>query len=211
MMGFGPVRPEPDEPVFHAPWEARALALTLACGALGEWTIDTSRHTRESIYPARYLSLSYYEIWIDALTTLLVRRGLVTEEELSAQRSLRASRPPRRPALKSADVSAVLARGGPCDRPAAAAARFAPGDRVRTRLLNPAGHTRLPRYARGKAGVIERVQGCFVFPDSSAHDGGDAPQWVYNVVFTGRELWGEDADPGLTVALDCWDSYLERP
>ena len=210
MMGFGPVRPESDEPIFHARWEARALALTLACGALGEWNIDISRHTRESIHPARYLSLSYYEIWIEALTTLLARCGLVTPEELSAGRSLGDPRPTRRPRLRSTEVAAVLARGGPCDRPAVTAARFAAGDRIRTRTLNPPGHTRLPRYARGKTGVIERVQGGFVFPDSSAHGGGDAPQWVYNVVFTGRELWGGDSDPNLTVALDCWESYLEH-
>jgi len=211
MMGFGAVRPEADEPIFHAPWETRALALTLACGALGEWTIDTSRHVRESIHPVRYLSYSYYEIWIEALTTLLDRQGLVSAAEMSAGRSLDAARQTRRPRLAGGDVAAVLARGGPCDREVATAALFTPGETVRTRTINPTGHTRLPRYARGKTGVVERVHGGFVFPDSSAHDGGEAPQRVYTIVFTGRELWGEEADPDLTVALDCWESYLERP
>ena len=211
MMGFGAVRPEADEPIFHAPWETRALALTLACGALGEWTIDTSRHVRESIHPARYLSYSYYEIWIEALTELLARRDLVSPAEMSAGRSLSAARPTRRPRLTGDQVAAVLARGGPCDREVATAALFTPGETVRTRTINPTGHTRLPRYARGKTGVVDRVHGGFVFPDSNAHDQGEAPQWVYTVVFTGRELWGEESDPGLTVALDCWESYLERP
>jgi len=209
MMGFGPVRPEPDEPVFHAPWEPRALALTLACGTLGEWNIDISRHTRESLHPARYLSASYYEIWIEALTRLLAERGLVTEEELAAGRTLADAKPTRRPRLAAVDVAATLARGGPCDRPPESAARFAVGDRVRTRNFHPAGHTRLPRYARGKRGTIERVQGVFVFPDSNAHGGGEGPQWVYSVAFAGSELWGGGADPGHSVAIDSWESYLE--
>jgi len=210
MMGFGPVIPEPDEPVFHAAWERRALALTLACGALGEWSIDTSRHTRESLPPAFYLSSSYYEIWIAALTNLLEWRGMVGAEELAAERALAPAKATRRSPPAASDIPALLARGGPCDRPMTGRPHFAVGDRVRARVINPAGHTRLPRYARGKTGVVERVQGGFVFPDSNAHGRGEAPQWLYCVTFTGRELWGDEADPGLSVSLDCWESYLER-
>ena len=200
MMGFGRVVAEADEPFFHAEWEKRALALTLACGALGEWNIDISRFTRESIPPPRYLSLSYYEIWIEALTKLLETRGMLADGP---------AKPTKNQKLPAANVAALLARGGPCDRPAAVPPAFAAGDKVRSRNIHPLGHTRLPRYARGKLGVIEKVQGCFVFPDSNGLGQGENPHWVYSVVFTGRELWGEGAAPGHSVAIDCWEPYLD--
>ena len=210
MMGFGPVRPEPNEPVFHADWERRALGLTLAAGALGEWNIDIGRHARESLHPADYLSSSYYEIWTKGLVKLLVERAMLTPAELEAGRSLQTPAATKRPAMAAADVPAALAKGGPCDRPVDRPALFAVGDKVRTRNINPVGHTRLPRYARGKTGLVERVHGGFVFPDTNAHRAGENPQWLYSVVFTGPELWGDGADAGLTVAIDCWESYLER-
>ena len=208
QMGFGPVSPEADEPVFHAEWERRALGITLATGALGAWNIDESRHARESLHPAVYYNSSYYEIWIRALQVLLERHELVTAEELATGRALEESPPPRR-ILKREDAAAALARGGPCDRPAAAPARFKAGDRVRTRNFHPQGHTRLPRYARGKSGVVEAVRGSFVFPDTNAHGLGENPQWVYTVVFDGREIWGEESDPSLSLSVDAWESYLE--
>ena len=210
MMGFGPVVPEMNEPIFHAPWERRALGVTLCCNALGEWNIDINRHTRESLHPADYLSFSYYQIWIAALTKLLAARHIVSAEELAAGKPLTAPVPTKRPALKAADVPALLAKGGPCDRPLQRTAVFNVGDRVRSKNINPVGHTRLPRYIRGKAGVVERVQGSFVFPDTNAHGKGEDPQWVYSVVFTGPEVWGKAADPSLTIAVDCWEPYLER-
>jgi len=151
-MGFGPVKAEPNEPVFHADWEKRALGVTLASGALGEWNIDISRHARETLHPADYLSSSYYEIWIKALSKLLASRGLVSAEEIAAGGKLETPRPTSRTPLKAADVPAMLAKGGACDRPLDRVPRFAIGDRVRTRNINPTGHTRLPRYARGKLG-----------------------------------------------------------
>ena len=208
QMGFGPVAPETDEPLFHAGWERRALGVTLAAGAMGAWTIDESRHARESLHPADYYASTYYEIWTKALERLLVRHGFVDEDELAQGRALRPGATPKR-VLKAADVAAVLARGGPCDRAVAAPPRFAPGDRVRTRNIHPSGHTRLPRYVRGHVGTVEAVRGGFVFPDSNAHGGGENPQPVYTVVFAGRDLWGEDADPTLTVSVDAWESYLE--
>lgn len=208
QMGFGPVAPERDEPCFHAAWEKRALGVTLSAGMMGAWNIDESRHARESLHPADYYASSYYEIWIKALETLLKRHGFVSGEELSAGRAISGSAVPKR-VLKAADVPGVLAKGGPCDRPVSGAVRFAPGDRVRTKNINPQGHTRLPRYARAKYGVVEAVRGGFVFPDSNAHGKGEAPQFVYTVVFPGREIWGEDADPTLSVSIDAWESYLE--
>jgi nitrile hydratase len=208
MMGFGPVNPEKNEPIFHAEWEKRALGVTLCCGALAEWNIDVSRHARETLHPADYLSSSYYEIWIKGLLKLLAARGLVSREEIAAGRSLGAPKAAK-PALKAADVPARLASGGPCDRPLDRAPRFKAGDRVRTINIHPTTHTRLPRYARGKSGVIEARQGSFVFPDSNAQGKGEDPQWVYSVVFKGTELWGADSEPGLSVAIDLWEPYLE--
>ncbi|AXS41895.1 nitrile hydratase subunit beta [Breoghania sp. L-A4] len=209
QMGFGPVAPEADEPLFHAAWERRVLALTLAMGATGQWNIDASRHARESIPPADYLSKSYYEIWLAGMEKLLAERDLVSPEELDAGKALT---PPRELSriLKAEDVAATLAKGGPADRPVDREALFGPGDAVRTRIMHPVGHTRLPRYARGAPGVIERVHGAHVFPDTNAHGLGENPQWLYSVAFKGTDIWGPDSDPGLSLRLDLWEPYLER-
>ena len=208
QMGLGPVAPEIDEPVFHADWEKRALGLTLCAGAMGYWNIDEGRHARENRHPVDYLSSSYYEIWTKGLEVLLQRHGFVTARDLAEGRAIDAAPTPKR-VLKAADVPAVLARGGPCNRPVETRARFTAGDRVRTKNFSPGGHTRLPRYARDKQGVVDAVREGFVFPDANAHGKGENPQWVYTVVFDGREIWGEGADPTLTVSIDAWESYLE--
>ncbi|MEJ6850205.1 nitrile hydratase subunit beta [Sinorhizobium fredii] len=207
--GLGPIAPEKDEPYFHAVWEQRALGITLSCGAFGVWTIDESRHARESLPPATYLAASYYEIWTRALETLLKRHGFVTQAELDGGHMLEKGREPKR-VLKADMVASVLAKGGPCDRAVDTPPRFAVGERVRTKNFNPETHTRLPRYARAKMGLVEAVQGSFVFPDDNAHRKGENPQWVYTVVFDGGEIWGEGADPSLTVSIDAWESYLEH-
>ncbi|WP_159948220.1 nitrile hydratase subunit beta [Rhizobium sp. 18065] len=209
QMGFGPIAPERNEPYFHAEWEKRALGITLSCGAFGAWTIDESRHARESIPPAEYLAASYYEVWIRGIDTLLERHGFASREELLSGQHIAQGTQPKR-VLKADMVAGVLAHGGPCDRPVQTAAVFSVGDRVRTKNFHPLGHTRLPRYARAKSGVVEAVQGGFVFPDDNAHCNGENPQWVYTVVFTGEEIWGEGADPSLTISIDAWESYLER-
>lgn len=209
QMGFGPVAPEADEPVFHAAWERRALGVTLATGAFGAWTIDESRHARENLHPATYYSASYYEIWIRALETLLERHGFVSADELEAGHKLWPGVKPKS-VLHPSDVAAVLARGAPCNREVPAEPHFKPGDRVRTINEHPETHTRLPRYARGKQGTIEAVRDGFVFPDTNAHGKGESPQRVYTVCFDGRELWGQVADPALTVSIDAWESYLEH-
>lgn len=208
QMGFGPIAPEKNEPLFHAPWEKRALALTIACGGMGHWTIDESRHARESLHPADYYGSSYYEIWIKGLSTLLERHDFVTRGELADGVPQTLPRQPNR-VLSAADVPAVLAKGGPTARAVAAKARFEPGDKVRTIVEHRSGHTRLPRYARGKIGVVAIVHGGHVFPDTNAHHAGENPQWLYTVVFDGPELWGRGADPALSVSIDAWESYLE--
>ncbi len=208
QMGFGPVRPETDEPIFHAEWEKRVLAINVAAGAMGAWTIDGIRAARESLPPARYLSSSYYEIWLAGLNRMLVEKGFVTPEELEQGRPLAPAKTPKR-VLKGEEVPTVLRRGFPYEREAPAPARFAIGDAVRTITMHPQHHTRLPRYARGKQGVIERITGCHVFPDTGAQDLPETAQWLYTVVFTGPELWGRDADPTSTVSIEAWESYLE--
>lgn len=207
MMGFGPV--VPDDVLFHADWERRALALTLAMGAAGRWSIDASRHARESLPPAQYLSSTYYAIWVAALERLLVTADLVTADELAQRRASGPGADVR--AWDAADAARVLAAGSPYDRPVQAPARFAVADAVRTRIMHPPGHTRLPRYARGVAGVVERVHGAHVLPDTNAHGGGEQPQWLYTVRLDGHALWGEETDPGLTVTIEAWEGYLEAP
>ena len=208
-QGFGPIRPEPAEPLFHAEWERRAFALTLAMGATGAWNLDMSRHARERIPPAEYLASSYYAIWIKGMQRLLVEQGLASADELAGGSS--AAPPaslPRRPS--AAEVPGLLARGAPTSRTPPAPAMFAVGDRVRARIMHPAGHTRLPRYVRGRCGRIERLHGAQVFPDANAHGRGEDPHWLYSVVFSARDLWGDEAAPRDTVALDLWEPYLER-
>ena len=209
MMGFGPVTPEISEPLFHAPWERRALALTLAAGACGEWTIDMSRHARETLPPQQYLTKSYYDIWISALEKLLAGAGMVSAAERAAGRALEPPRATRLGRLAPEAVSVLLERPVAYTRPAPRPARFAAGAQVRMRVMHPQTHTRLPRYARGKLGLIEAVRGCFVFADANAHGKGDDPHWCYTVRFTGRELWGAETDPTLSVSIDAFEPYIE--
>jgi nitrile hydratase beta subunit len=207
-MGFGPIEVEPDEPTFHADWERRVFGLTLAASATGAWNLDTSRHARESLPPAEYLASRYYQIWLRGLEKLVLQTGLVTQDELDAGHSLAPGRPGTG-VLKPENVLRVLAANTSSERPVDTEARFAVGDAVVTRNMNPQGHTRLPRYARAKRGMIERVHGAHVFADANASGRGEAPQWLYTVRFTGMELWGDDADPTLTTSIDAWESYLE--
>lgn len=200
------VEPEPEGELFHAAWEPRALAVTLAMGATGSWNIDASRAARETL--PEYGDLTYYRIWIAALERLMAERGLVHPEEIAQGRMLWPPCPVNR-VLQAGEVAAALARGSPVERPAAAPARFAPGQRVRTRTHRLAHHTRLPGYAHGKQGVIERVHGAHVFADAHAHGLGEQPQWLYSVVFDAAELWGEEAAPHQQVSVDAWEPYLE--
>jgi nitrile hydratase len=214
MHGLGRVVAEPDEPAFHHDWERRAFALTLAAGFLGRWNLDMSRHAREQMPPAEYLATTYYEHWLFGLERLLLQHGLVAPEELAAARAGRrpagaapAGPPPR--VLQAADVERVLRAGGKARVDVELPPRFTPGDRVRARNLHPTGHTRLPRYARGKRGVVARDHGVFVFPDTHAAGLGPKPQHVYAVRFEAVELWGAGAGGRDAVLIDLWDDYLE--
>ena len=206
MHGFGPVEPEPNEPVFHAEWEGRVLAMQRAMGFTKLWTIDGGRASLETLPPLEYLGSSYYRRWFLGLERRVVAHGLVGEDEVAAGKSLR---PGIRLNRKMTPEDAKVGRYANFARPAPAPARFKAGDRVRTRNLNPTTHTRLPRYARGKLGTVEAVRGCHVYPDSAAIGAGDNPQWLYAVVFSARELWGEEADPSITVSIEAFEPYLE--
>jgi len=208
MDGFGKVEPESDEPVFHAPWEGRVIALTRAMAAAGAWNIDMFRATRESQPPSVYLNSSYYKSWALVVEALAVKRGYLAPDELAAGHALKPAKPLPRAVLRREGVPVAVRRGN-YERPSTSPPLFEPGARVRTRNIHPTTHTRLPRYARGRLGVIERVLGFQVFPDSSALGNGDDARWLYVVVFEGRELWGDDGDPTLKVSIDAFEPYLE--
>jgi nitrile hydratase beta subunit len=209
MDGFGKVEPEPNEPVFHESWEGRVMAMNRVAVASGAWNIDMGRHGIELLPPDVYLASSYYKKWFLRLEQMLVQRGLVEADELAAGHALRPGKVLTRGPFTAADVEPVLRRGA-FGRSAQAAARFKPGDRVRARTIHPRSHTRLPRYVRGHAGVVERLHGAHVFPDKSAHGQGEDPQWLYTVCFDALELWGADADPTVKVSIDAFEPYLEQ-
>ncbi|HEY2681924.1 MAG TPA: nitrile hydratase subunit beta [Steroidobacteraceae bacterium] len=189
------VVPEPDGAQFHAPWEARAMALTVAMGASGLWNIDESRAARETL--PDYERLSYYQIWLDALQKLVDERGILREPSPLAPRMLRA-----------ADVAGVLKKGAPTLRTSTRAPRFKLKDRIRTIGGDLPHHTRLPHYARDKLGRIERIHGMHVFPDSNAHGGGESPQWLYTVCFESGELFGGEGAREALISIDAFESYL---
>jgi nitrile hydratase beta subunit len=209
MDGFGKVEPEPNEPAFHHRWEGRVLAMSRAIGVFQAWTIDTSRYAIELLSPSVYLASSYYERWFLRNVRLLTERGLIDADEIEAGRALRPGKSLNRGRFTLQDVESVTRRGF-YGRPAQAPARFRIGDRVRTKNIHPTTHTRLPRYARGHVGVVERLHGTHVFPDSVAAGKGEDPQWLYTVRFDAQELWGAAADPKLKVSIEAFEPYLEH-
>jgi nitrile hydratase len=196
MEDFGPVVVEASEPVFHASWEGRIFGIGGILAMQGLASTNTLRHAIERMDPAHYLGSPYFEHWLTAFATLLVERGIVTDEELEGRSG--APFPLSRPS------HAVAWRAGAARRP-----RFAVGDSVRVREMHPRGHTRCPRYVRGKLGVVDRHDGRFPLPDADVH-GDDPPvESTYSVRFSAVELWGEQAEPGNAVSVGLWGSYLE--
>jgi nitrile hydratase subunit beta len=208
MDGFGKVEIEPNEPVFHEKWEGRVMALVRAMGAAGAFNIDTSRFYREALPPHVYLGSSYYKKWLLGLENLLLDKGFIALDEVKAGHALTETKAPPRGKLALEQVERIMARGKFARQPRAPA-RFNVGDRVRAKNINPVTHTRLPRYVRGHAGVVELNHGAQVFPDSASIGAGENPQWLYTVVFEGTELWGADADPTVKVSIDAFEPYLE--
>jgi len=206
MQGYGPVIVEENEPLFHHAWESRALAIVLAMGAAGKWNIDWSRSVRESIPPALYLSVSYYQIWFEGLERLLLQAGLVEPQEIHSAKALVPPVEGVRKLLKE-NVAAILNKGGPTERETHTSAQFSVGQTVRTRQMNPSTHTRLPHYCRDKLGVVTAIHGAHVYPDTNALRQGEQPQWLYTVSFDAQELWGPDTTAS-SVRVDCWEPYL---
>jgi nitrile hydratase subunit beta len=211
-FGDGLVMPEPQGiPQLGEDWQARALAITLATGSLGQWNIDMSRHARECLSPGDYARFSYFEKWIAALADLLVQTDVLTWEDFTETTSEGHPLEDRR--LTADHVASVLARGGPADRASDVAPRFNVGQAVRAlrpaaNRLVPGGHTRLPAYAAGARGYIQRIHGAHVLPDSNAHRLGEAPEPLYGVRFAASELWADPEHPDDQVFLDLWQSYL---
>ena len=206
MDGFGKVEAEQNEPPFHETWEGRVMAMQRAMGYAGAWHIDHARYAQERIPPRIYLTASYYQKWALAMERNVVERGLAGADELEAGHALRPGK--ALPRKFTPDIAAKMTRGS-FYRQQQAPARFKPGDPVRTRNMHPATHTRLPRYARDKIGMVEACQGCHMYPDAVASNRGEDPQWLYTVVFDGRELWGPDSDPTLKVSIEAFEPYLE--
>jgi nitrile hydratase subunit beta len=212
MQGFGAIEETAsDSPLFHAEWEQRVLALTLAMGATGSWNIDQSRAARENMHPAAYLNSSYFEIWFSGLQKLMLERGLVTPQEIATGKAVVAPLPLQRKLL-AADVVSALAKGSPTERPTPSPAQFKVGDSIRVKMSNRIQHTRVPRYIRGHVGHISAVRGGHVFADANAQSlsaqGMEVSQWLYTVRFDANELWGADTSAS-EVYVDCWESYLE--
>ena len=207
--GMGPVEYEKNEPVFHASWEGRIWAVDRAMRAWRKWNLDAHRYAIEVLPPVDYLRMSYYERWVHRLEAQLVQYGLVSKEELESGR-VAAGSTKATPALGLETSGRWLDRGMPSSVDPGVRPLFKVQERVRARNINPTGHTRLPRYARGKTGVIVRDHGVYLFPDTNAHFQGERRQHVYSVRFAARELWGSDAPARDSVHLDLWDQYLER-
>lgn len=208
MHGFGPVIREEDEPLYHAAWEARVQAIMRFAIWNDAFNLDAFRYGIEQMAPAHYLRSTYYERWLATIEYNLVKAGVITPDELDAWTEHARSEPdaaPRPTAGRPAWGMPVFTT----EPLPPLAPRFAVGDAVVTRNMHPAHHTRLPRYARGKRGVINIVHGPQVFADTNAHGLGQNPQVVYNVRFDARELWGDSAEPNQTVSIDLWESYLE--
>lgn len=208
MHGFGAVVRETNEPLFHADWEARVCAFEeILCMDQETFTLDAFRYGIERMAPADYLRSSYYERWLTSIESNLIAEGIISRDDLDARIDLLRQHPDAQPRQNTVP-SPLPARSEPPDT-TPPAPHFSVGDAVLTRNVHPIGHTRLPRYARGKRGVIERLHGAQTFPDANAHGLGKQPQPLYTVRFTARELWGESAEANETVSLNLWQSYLE--
>ena len=207
MEGFGPLPIEEDEPVFHADWESRVMALRVLMAFWRKWNLDAGRDSLENLPPADYLSMSYYEKWLASLVNLMVMSELITRGEVAsgtAEPGAETATPPVDPEI----WQRFRPQGRPSLRTIDTAPRFAVGDRVRTAEHMHSGHNRLPRYARGRTGEVILHHGAHVFPDTHAKLAGEDPQHLYTVKFSARDLWGDEAAARDTVTVDLWESYL---
>ena len=210
MHGMGPIPIEKNEPVFHERWEARTYALQRAIGPWRKWNIDTGRFGIEQIPPADYLRMSYYEKWFVRFEALVIKTGLISASEAKSGKPDPGTTKQTPPLTADRVAAVALNRNIPDSHDPTIAPRFQAGQQVRAKNINPAGHTRLPRYARGKQGIIHHDHGVHIFPDTNAMGLGEHRQHCYSVRFAARELWGLEASPHDFVYLDMWDDYLEH-
>ncbi len=208
---MGPINPEAEneEPVFHAEWERRVFALTLAAGMLGQWNIDESRHARERQDPLTYVKNSYYENWLEGLEKLLLEKELISSNELQQAVAIEISLASQRFSVPNPEqTKKILYSGTPSLMETDSEPRFQIGDRVLVKPSDSTGHTRAPRYAQGIVGTVSARLGCHSFPDSNAAGGHEGKQ-LYRVIFDGTDLWGTESDK-TEVAIDLWEPYLEQ-
>lgn len=207
MHGFGPV--ERDDAPYHAGWEVRVRAIMGLTTGQGIYNLDEFRYGIERMPPAEYLRSTYFERWLATVEYNLIQKGVISTEELENRVALLRDQPDAE-FPRPADLPSSAARRAITEEPMPSLTpRFAVGDAVVTRNAHPTGHTRIPRYVRGKRGTIHLVHGPEIFPDTNAHGRGENPQVVYSVRFDGRELWGESAEPHQSLNIDLWESYLE--
>jgi nitrile hydratase len=209
MHGFGPVEMDAHEAPFTADWERRILGLTFATLGAGLYNVDEIRRVTENIPPARYLASSYFERWIEIAEVLLMEKRVITADELEAGHAP-SKEAKRSPAVTQDVAGQILRIGGSSRGSGGPAAKFKAGDAVVARNIHPSHHTRLPRYIRGKTGIVEIDHGVFALPDTNAHGKGPHPQHVYGVRFKARDLWGDTAPEKDTLQIDLFDDYL-RP
>jgi nitrile hydratase subunit beta len=209
MHGMGRIGHDPDEPIFHEEWEGRVWALTRATNPYGRGRWGNIRFELEQIPPSEYLRMPYYERWFTVLVNRLLRSGYITREEMASGKADRSAAKPELPPQTVAPVPGAIPGTTRLNLPIRAG--FRAGQRVRARNVNPEGHIRLPRYVRGKHGVVTRDHGIWALQDTDAagnRRGG--PQHVYTVRFAARELWGASANARDWVSVDLWEDYIER-
>jgi len=197
MHGFGPIPIDDHEAVFPEIWQGRVFACNLALSIQTGGNVDRFRFLIESMPPAEYLSASYYERWLASMMASIDADGLMDGD---AEDVVTLS-----PEIVQAMVNAPTGAA----RDMSGEAIYKQGDRVRARVVHPPGHTRMPRYVRGHAGVVVSDNGNHHLPDMRAATGDIVMQRLYTVSFSARELWGEQANPNDAVCLDLWESYLE--
>jgi nitrile hydratase subunit beta len=209
--GFGPVPIEPDEPVFHAHWEASVIAGILATMLAGLYNVDQFREGIDDLEPLSYLTLGYYRRWLHTLEVNCVKAGVFSDEELERRiDELASGAEPREGRNReiAAQLRDLIYLSAPALEASPSPPAFAVGDRVRGRVLDGARHARIPLYAQGRPGVVHRVLPAFPEPDANRLGLGERREHVYSVRFVARDLW-DDADPHAAIILDLWESYLE--
>ncbi len=211
MHGFGPIILEENEPLFHHEWEKRVLGMGVAIPVP---VPGGSRNNIENMDPAHYLASTYYEKWLHSRIRGLIDAGAMTSDELETRVALFREKPDAEtPVHPNPDgVRAKFARRRPASSTPSRVdvlPQFQGGDRVRARNIHPEGHTRLPRYVRGKTGTITRYYGIHSLQDAELPGGCvRREQPLYAVRFESRDLWGESAEAEDAVYLDMWEGYL---